>query len=71
MYQLLICSVLYSIVAEKKIWIALEKFLLLFCRVLMRTLGKNSQDNALGIHKTLHSAKSGLPSVPNLALGKI
>ena len=32
MYQLLICSVLYSIVAEKKVWIALEKFLLLFCQ---------------------------------------
>ena len=66
MYQILICTVLYSIVAKKKVWIALEKFFLLFRRELKSSLGKDfpsAGQLALGIHRAL-------PSVPSLALGK-
>ena len=55
MYQILICSVLYSIVAKEKVWTVLGKFLLLFRRELKRTLGKESECRVpqLGTRQTI------------------
>ena len=81
MYQILICSVLYSIVAKKKVWIVLEKYFLLFRRELKSALGKEFQcrvpdllhsafTELCRVPDSWHSAQKVLPSVPSLALGK-
>ena len=66
MYQILICSVLYSIVAKKKVWIALEFFFVISQRAKVGTWQRVSMPSARPIALGIQRA---LPSAGQLALG--
>ena len=67
MYQILICGVLYSIVAKKKVWIALENFF-----VILPSAKEDTRQTDLNAECAGYSTRQigFLPSARLLALGK-
>ena len=68
MYQILICSVLYSIVTKKKVWSALENFFF----VILPSAKDDTRQTDLNAECAGYSTRQirFLPSARLLALGK-